>query len=145
MDELKSDEVNLGDCQPEYTLRGPSVWRSEVKIAVGALGFAVLAIALFNWPKPQHHNAQLLDKNQAIEAFDKSRVPAKPDPDAFDEKRDGSHALSAEDEAGDATIWRDKTSGVRIFCATDTGPCLILPPAPATTKADKAKGKTSGL
>jgi len=157
MDELKSDELNHGEFQPEDTPRGPSVWRREVKTAVVVLGLAVLVIALIFWPIRKHRNppqpmspeekARQMQAASALGIYDSNGRPVaqtKPDPDAFDEKRDGSHALYEEDEDGGSKIFGDKTSGARIFCATDSGPCLILPPIPATTKSDKDKGKTHG-
>ncbi len=51
-------------------------------------------------------------------------LAAPADSDAFDEVRDGSHALSLEDTNGKASIWQDTTSGARIFCLDA---CMLLP------------------
>jgi len=51
-------------------------------------------------------------------------VTAAPDPDAFQEARDGSNTLVPEDENGKASIWKDTTSGARIFCLDS---CIVLP------------------
>lgn len=63
-------------------------------------------------------NAQLARMNPAP-----PQTPA-PDPDDFVETRDGSNALIPEDENGKASIWKDTTTGSRIFCLDS---CIVLP------------------
>ncbi len=54
-------------------------------------------------------------------------LPAKaPDPEAFNEQRDGSNALSLEDRNGDVQIWDDTKTGARLFCR-GSAPCVLLP------------------
>lgn len=98
----------------------PSFRPARSILAVGVLALAAIAAAnVYEATRPPHHSVSSL-------AFQPLRpVVAEPaDPDAFDEARDGSNALSLEDTNGKASIWQDTTSGARIFCL-DT--CMLLP------------------
>jgi hypothetical protein len=156
VEEMNSGEVGHDEFQPQGTQRRPVI-RREFKTAIYLICVAVFIIAAFFLTSPKHRNPpqpmspeqkdRAMQAENALAVYENGQPVAqtKPDPDAFDEKRDGSHVLYEEDEDGGSKIFADKTSGARIVCATDSGPCLILPPALPTTKHDKGKGKTSGL
>lgn len=93
---------------------------ASIVIAFGL--FAVIAIAvvnLYEGMRPAHHVPSALLAQQL-----RPVVQAPPDPDAFNEDRDGNNALSLEDTNGKASIWQDTTSGARIFCLDS---CMLLP------------------
>ena len=115
---------------------GPTVYSRPVRVIAFGL-FAVLSVGVGNviysarhQPKPvtattsawvlrqqrDSINAQLALMNQA--------QATTPDPNVFDEKRDGSETIFPEDENGKASIWKDTTTGSRIFCLDS---CIVLP------------------
>lgn len=114
----------------------PTVYSRPVRVIAFGL-FAVLSLGVGNViysarhrPKPvtaitsawvlqqqrDSINAQLARMNPA--------QAATTDPNVFDEKRDGSATIFPEDENGKASIWKDTTTGSRIFCLDS---CVVLP------------------
>ena len=66
-----------------------------------------------------------------------------PDPDAWDEDRDGNNALDIEDTNGQGTIFVDSPTKTRILCVSGSS-CIKLPnpklsPAPATPSQASTK------
>ena len=115
---------------------GPTVYSRPVRVIAFGL-FAVLSLGVGNviysarhQPKPVIVSAlTLLQQRDSINAQLARMYPAQPqnpvpDPDDFVEKRDGSNALIPEDENGKASIWKDTTTGSRIFCLDS---CIVLP------------------
>ena len=106
--------------EPTFPPAKPYVRKAPIVITLGVLAVVVIGfLNLYESMKPVHHLPSPLALQQ------KSPVIQPPaDPDAFDEDRDGSNALSLEDTNGKASIWQDTTTGARIFCLDS---CMVLP------------------
>lgn len=108
--------------EPTFPPAKPYVRKAPIVITLGALAVVVIGFTnLYESMKPVHHSPSPLALQQI-----RPVIKAPPDPDAFDETRDGSNALSIEDTNGKASIWEDTKSGARIFCMDS---CMLLPRA----------------
>ncbi len=95
---------------------------NQGKAMLVVAGVAILVLGGFNVFSASHSPRPVPSalKVQQLQAA----IPVPVDPNAFNEDRDGSNALSLEDENGKATLWKDTKSGSRIFCLDS---CTVLP------------------
>jgi hypothetical protein len=111
----------------------PAVRNRTVPIII-LIALAILVIGIANivdaarYPRKSASALELQQQRAVMKAELAHSAPPPPEittpkPDAFDQSRDGSNALSLEDE-NNASVWQDKTSGSRIFCL---GSCMVLP------------------
>ena len=100
---------------------------NQGRAMLAVVGVAVLMIDALNIFSASHPPRDALPSPSALKLQQlQATMPAPVDPNAFHEDRDGSNALSLEDENGKATIWQDTASGSRIFCLDS---CTVLPTA----------------
>ena len=93
--------------------------RDKESLVLGFVVFLAFFALIVNVLSRPSHITPPLQVHQQL-----PQVTPPPDPDAFEEARDGSNALVPEDENGKASVWKDTTSGARIFCLDS---CIVLP------------------
>ena len=127
---------------PEVALPlGRSTLHKKVVALVGMAILICLVAAITFASHPQHHQAALSSANALTQqvALRQAMVAPAPDPDAWDEKRDGNGALDIEDTNGEGTIFVDKPTQTRILCVSGSS-CIVLPnPKPLPTANPKGK------
>lgn len=130
----------------------PTVYSRPVRViavaflAIFVVGIGNVVYSARHRPEPVKASAWELQQQRALIDAQLARMyPPKlqapvPDPDDFDETRDGSDSLSLEDENGKASVWEDKKSGSRIFCLDS---CTVLPASkhPSPLSAEKLPKK----
>ncbi len=95
---------------------------SDAAKIIAVIATAILILGGLNIYSGMHHR-QPVPSPLALQQL-RPVLPPPVDPDDFNEARDGSGALIPEDENGKASIWKDTTTGARVFCLDS---CIVLP------------------
>jgi len=132
----------------ELPARHPRL-RKEIGLLV-AMIVAVFLVAAITFHSRLHRSRPALSPanalaQQAALLNALAAAPATaPDPNAWDEDRDGDNALDIEDTNGQGTIFVDKPTKTRILCVSGSS-CIVLPnpkPAPLTAFTGKIAPKS---
>ncbi len=130
----------------EFPARHPKL-RKEIVLLV-AMTVAVILVAAITFhsrplpPQPTLSTGAVIGERTAL--LNTLAAPAAPNPDGWDEDRDGDNALDIEDTNGQGTIFVDKPTKTRILCVSGSS-CIVLPnpkPAPLTTFTGKIAPKS---